>query len=133
MDERALPAAQPSKDRASHLPSDFQQPARFSNNKKLLLIIKNLARDLGIIFHDQLTFKDHVTTTARSCRFVQPRPGHCFFWAGLLQCSSGWTYIMCNQSSSNDSELVFNEPKRANVTPLLICTGFRLQLTSSSR
>ncbi len=27
-------------------------------------------RDLGVIFDDQLTFKDHIAKTARSCRFA---------------------------------------------------------------
>ncbi len=31
-------------------------------------------------------------------------PGPCHFYAGLLQCSSGWTSIKHNQTSTNDSE-----------------------------
>ncbi len=44
-----------------------------------------------------------------------------------------------NQTSTNDSECssmnVFNEPKRAHVTPLFISSlmGYHLQLVSSSR
>jgi len=29
-----------------------------------------LVRNLGVIFDDQLTFTDHITKTARSCRFA---------------------------------------------------------------
>ncbi len=78
-------------------------------------------RNLGVIFDDQLTFKEHIVKTARSCRFalhnirkIRPFltehacttscPGPCHFQAGLLQCSSGWTSIKHNQNSTNDSE-----------------------------
>ncbi len=78
-----------------------------------------LVRNLGVNFDDQLTFKEHIAKTARSCRFALHNirkilsdraccttscPGHCYFQAGLLQCSSGWTSIKHNQTSTNDSE-----------------------------
>ncbi len=34
------------------------------------IIPTSLVRNLGVIFDDQLTFKDHIAKTARSCRFV---------------------------------------------------------------
>ncbi len=78
-------------------------------------------RNLGEIFDDQLTFKEHIAKTARSCTFSTTQhqkdqalsdracctnscPGPCHFQAGLLQCSSGWTSIKHNQTSTNDSE-----------------------------
>ncbi len=78
-------------------------------------------RNLGVIFDDQLIFKDHIAKTARSCRFAFAQnqkdqalpytacnttscPGHCHFKTGLLQCSSSWTSIMHNQTFTNDSE-----------------------------
>ncbi len=36
--------------------------------------------------------------------FTTSCPGPCHFQAGLLQCSSGWTSIKHNQTSTNDSE-----------------------------
>ncbi len=59
---------------------------------------------------------------------------------GLLQCSSSWTSIQHNQTSTNDSECrsgmtgLQASPRRAHVhLSLSPCTGSRLQLTSSSR
>ncbi len=104
-------------------------------------------RDLGVIFDDQLTFKEHIAKTARSCNLqlyttlcttqhqkdqalsdraccTTSCPGPCHFQAVLLQCSSGWTSLKHNQTSANYSEsvarLVFNEPKRSHVTPLFV-------------
>ncbi len=46
------------------------------------------------------------------------------FLDGLLQCSSSWTSIKHNQTSTMiqnaAARLVFNEPKRAHVTPLFV-------------
>ncbi len=36
----------------------------------VLLAPSSSVRNLGVIFDDQLTFKDHITKTARSCRFA---------------------------------------------------------------
>ncbi len=72
MDERTSPTAQPGKDWASCLPSHsnstvwFHHPARFINNYPIKLII-----NLGAIFNEfKLTFKDHISKTARSSRFA---------------------------------------------------------------
>ncbi len=48
-------------------------------------------------------------------------PGPCHFQAGLLQCSSGWTSIKHNQTSTNDSECSGTTGlQRAQVTPLFV-------------
>ncbi len=107
----------------------------------VLLAPSSSVRNLGVIFNDQLTFKDHIAKTARSCRFAlhnirKIRPFLTQHAAKLLlqalvisrldywQCSSSWTSIMHNQTSTDDSECssttVFSEHKRAHVTPLFI-------------
>ncbi len=96
-------------------------------------------RNLGVIFDDQLTFKEHIAKTAlqdlQVCTTQHQKdqalsdiaccttscPGPCHFQAGLLQCSSGWTSIKPLQMIQNAAaRLVFNEPKRAHVTPLFV-------------
>ncbi len=67
-----------------------------------------------LIFNDQLTFKDQDQVCTAQYQKDQTLPnGSCFttlcsgpyhFLAGLLQCSSGWTSIMHNQTSTYDSE-----------------------------
>ncbi len=76
-------------------------------------------RNLGVIFDDQLTFKEHIAKTARSCRIALHIKKIRHFMtehacrailvqalviSRLLQCSSGWTSIKHNQTSTNDSE-----------------------------
>ncbi len=71
MDERTPSTAQPGKDRASCLPCHSNSTAwlhnsvRFINNYLLTSV-----RNLGVIFDDQLTFKEHISKTAGSCRFT---------------------------------------------------------------
>ncbi len=77
-------------------------------------------RNLGVIFDDQLTFKEHIAKTARSCRFAllnirKIRPfltehaaqllvqALVISRTGLLQCTSGWTFIKHNQTFTDDS------------------------------
>ncbi len=64
-------------------------------------------RNLGVIFDDQLFFKDHIAKTARSCRFAlhnirKIRPFLTQHAAQLLVqalvISSSWTFIMHNQT-----------------------------------
>ncbi|KAI2661089.1 putative RNA-directed DNA polymerase from transposon BS [Labeo rohita] len=97
------------------------------------------ARNLGVIFDDQLTFKDHIATTARSCRFalhnirkIRPflteqatlvqalvisRLDYCnALLAGLPSCTIKPLQMIQNAAA----RLVFNEPKRAHVAPLFI-------------
>ncbi len=99
------------------------------------------ARNLGVVIDDQLTFSDHITKTALSCRFAlynikKIRP---FLWehatqllvqalvlsrldycdallAGLPASSIKPLQLIQNVAA----RLIFNEPKRTHVTPLFI-------------
>ncbi len=98
-------------------------------------------RNLGVIFDDQLTFKDHIEKTARSCRFalhnirkIRPfltqhaaqllvqaivisRLDYCNApLAGLPSCTIKPLQMIQNAAA----RLVFSEHKRAHVTPLFI-------------
>ncbi len=98
-------------------------------------------RNLDVIFDDQLTFKEHIAKTARSCRFAlhnirKIRPFLTEHAAQLLSrplSFLGWSTAMLfwldfHQTQSNlykiiqnaAARLVFNEPKRAHVTPLFV-------------
>ncbi len=99
------------------------------------------ARNLGVIFDDQLTFKEHIAKTARSCRFAlhnirKIRPFLTKHVAQLLvqalvisrldYCNALLAGLPSNtikplQMIQNAAaRLVFNEPKRAHVTPLFV-------------
>ncbi len=94
-------------------------------------------RNLGVIFDDQLTFKDHIAKTARSCRFalhnirkIRPfltllaaqllvqalvisRLDYCnALLAGLPSCTIKPLQMIQNAAA----RLVFSKPKRAHVT-----------------
>ncbi len=98
-------------------------------------------RNLGVIFDDQLTFKDHIAKTTRSFRiglhnirkirpFLTPhaaqllvlalvisRLDYCnAFLAGLPSCTIKPLQMIQNTAA----RLVFSEPKRAHVTPLFV-------------
>ncbi len=98
-------------------------------------------RNLGVSFDDQMTFKDHIAKTARSCRFalhnirkIRPfltehaaqllvqalvisRLDYCIaLLAGLPSCTIKPLQMIQNAAA----RLVFNKPKRAHVTPLFI-------------
>ncbi len=96
-------------------------------------------RNLGVIFDDQLTFKEHIAKTALSCRFAlhnirKIRPFLTEHAAQLLvqalvisrldYCNALLAGLPSNtikplQMIQNAAaRLVFNEPKRAHVTPL---------------
>ncbi len=98
-------------------------------------------RNLGVIFDDQLTCKEHFAKTARSCRFAlhnirKIRPFLTEHAAQLLvqalvisrldYCNALLVGLPSNtikplQMIQNAAaRLVFNEPKRAHVTPLFI-------------
>ncbi len=98
-------------------------------------------RNLGVIFDDQLTFKDILAKTARSCRFAlhnirKIRPFLTEHAAQLLvqalvisrldYCNALLAGLPSNaikplQMIQNAAaRLVFNEPKRAHVTPLFV-------------
>ncbi len=98
-------------------------------------------RNLGVIFDDQLTFKDHITKTARSCRFAlhnlrkirpfltqhAPQPlvealiiSRLDYCNALLAGLPSNTIKPLQMIQNAAGRLVFNEPKRAHVTPLFI-------------
>ncbi len=98
-------------------------------------------RNLGVIFDDQLTFKVHIAKTAPTCRFAlhnirKIRPFFTQHAAQLLvqalvisrldYCNALLAGLPSNtikplQMIQNAAaRLVFNEPKRAHVTPLFI-------------
>ncbi len=69
-------------------PADFQRP-HCKNCSILAVCFAHHQKDQA------LSYTAHCTT---SC------PGPCLFKTGLLQCSSSWTSIKHNQTSTNDSE-----------------------------
>uniref|UniRef100_A0A8C1VQ90 Reverse transcriptase domain-containing protein n=1 Tax=Cyprinus carpio TaxID=7962 RepID=A0A8C1VQ90_CYPCA len=98
-------------------------------------------RNLGVIFDDQLIFKDHIAKTVRSCRFALHNIRKIRFFLTehaaqlLVQALVISRLDFCNAllaglpSSTIKSlqmiqnaaaRLVFNEPRRAYVTPLFI-------------
>ncbi len=99
------------------------------------------ARNLGVVIDDQLSFTDHIATTARSCRFalynirkirpflaeqaaqllvqalVLSRLDYCnALLVGLPACTIKPLQLIQNAAA----RVVFNEPKKAHVTPLFI-------------
>ncbi len=98
-------------------------------------------RNLGVIFDEQLTFKDHIAKTARSCRFslhnirkIRPfltehaaqllvqalvisRLDYCNVLLAGLPSSTIKPLQMIQNAAAR---LVFNEPKSSHVTPLFI-------------
>ncbi len=98
-------------------------------------------RNLGVIFDDQLTFREHIAKTARSCRFAlhnirKIRPFltehatqlrvQALFISRLDYCNALLAGLLSNtinplQMIQNAmAQLVFIEPKRAHVTPLFV-------------
>ncbi len=98
-------------------------------------------RNLGVIFDDQLTFKEHIAKIARSCRFAlhnirKIRPFLTEHATQLLvqaldisrldYCNTLLAGLPSNTIKSLQiiqnavAQLVFNEPKRAHVTPLFV-------------
>ncbi len=96
-------------------------------------------RNLGEIFDDQLTSKEHIAKTARSCRFAlhnirKIRPFltehaaqllvQALFISRLDYCNALLAGLPSNTIKPLQmiqiaaARLVFNEPKRAHVTPL---------------
>ncbi len=92
-------------------------------------------RNLGVIFDDQLTFKEHIAKTARSCRFAlhNIRKIRLFLTEHAAQllvqalvisrldyCNALLAGLPSNIHQNAAARLVFNEPKRTHVTPLFI-------------
>ncbi len=96
-------------------------------------------RNLGVIFDDQLSFKEHIAKTARSCRFAlhnirKIRPfltehaaqllvqalviSRLDYGNALLAGLPSNTIKPLQMIQNAAARLVFNEPKRAHVTPL---------------
>ncbi len=120
-------------------PSVQHHPTGLNNNNPI-----EFSQDdgmIGVILADQLTFKDHIAKTAWSCRFalhnirkIRPfltkhatqlliqarvisRLDYCnALLAGIPTCAIRPLQMIQNAAT----HLVFNEPKRAHVTPLLI-------------
>ncbi len=104
-------------------------------------------RNLGVIFDDQLTFKEHIAKTARSCRFAlhnirKIRPFLTEHAAQLLvqalvisrldYCNALLAGLPSNRMQRHDwSSMSPKEPMlHLSLSP---CTGYQLQLASSSR
>ncbi len=93
-------------------------------------------RNLGVIFDDQLTFKEHIAKTARSCRFVLHNIRKIIFISRLDYCNALLAGLPSNtikplQMIQNAAaRLVFNEPKRAHVTPLFVSLHWLLVAAS---
>ncbi len=98
-------------------------------------------RNLGVIFDDPLTFKEHIAKTARSCRFAlhnirKIRPfltqhaaqlrvqalviSRLDYCNALLVGLPSNTIKPLQMIQNAAARLVFNEPKRAHVTPLFV-------------
>ena len=111
------------------------------NIDSLSLVPSKTARNLWVIIDDQLTFTDHIASVSRSCRFalfnirkirpyltqyatqllvqtlVSSRLDYCnALLTGLPACVVKPLQMIQNAAA----RLVFNQPKRAHVTPLLI-------------
>ncbi|XP_053543394.1 uncharacterized protein LOC128635289 [Ictalurus punctatus] len=107
----------------------------------LTLMPTRTARNLGVILDDSLTFTDHISTTARSCRFIlynikKIRPylteqatqilvqalvisklDYCNSLLSGLPASSIKPLQMIQNAAAC---LVFNQPRRTHVTPLFL-------------
>ncbi len=138
MDERTSPTGQPGKNWASCLPRHSNSIAWLHDSVRF---INNYPISFGVIFDDQLTFKEHIAKTARSCRFAlhnirKIRPFLTEHAAQLLvqalvisrldYCNALLARLPSNtikplqMIQNTAARLVFNEPKRAHVTPLFV-------------
>ncbi len=96
-------------------------------------------RNLGVIFDDQLTFREHITKTARSCRFALHNIRK--IWPFLTEHAAqllvqplvkGANLYKCFRTQRHDwSSTSPKEPMlHLSLSP---CTGYQLQLASHSR
>uniref|UniRef100_A0A8C6P425 Reverse transcriptase domain-containing protein n=1 Tax=Nothobranchius furzeri TaxID=105023 RepID=A0A8C6P425_NOTFU len=110
-------------------------------NDFLYLAPSKSVRNLGVVIDEHLTFKDHVASVAHSCRFAlynirKIRPyltqhatqllvqstviSRLDYCNALLTGLSGCTVRPLQMVQNAAARLVFNQPKRAHVTPLFI-------------
>ncbi len=142
MDERTSPTAQPGKIELLVFPATLTLQHDFTIQLGSSTITPSgSVRNLGVIFDDQLTFKEHISKTARSCRFTlhnirKIRPFLTEHAAQLLiqalvisrldYCNALLAGLPSNtikplqMIQNTAAQLVFNEPKIAHVTPLFI-------------
>ena len=101
----------------------------------------NTARNLGVIIDNGLIFTEHIATVTKSCRFTQhqedqtlslqvlsptSRSDHGLVKTRLLQLRTDWPPSMYHQVHALQmiqnaaAHLIFSQPKRAHVTPLLV-------------
>src|SRR4029434_7213109 len=106
-----------------------------------ILAPSKTARNLGVIIDDQLTFTDHIGSVSRSCHFAlfnirKIRPyltqyatqllvqtlvnSHLDYCNALLTALPACVVKPLQMIQHATAHLVFNQPKRAHVTPLLI-------------
>ncbi len=104
-------------------------------------ITPSKTRNLGVVIDDKLNFSDHITKTARSCRFAlynnkKIRPFlsehatqllvQALVLSRLDYCNALLTGLSASSIKplqliqSAAARLIFNEPKRMHVTPLFI-------------
>ncbi|XP_075340347.1 uncharacterized protein LOC142399254 [Odontesthes bonariensis] len=109
--------------------------------ESLSLAPSKLARNLGVMIDDQLTFKDHVTSVARSCRFAllkirKIRPyltqhttqllvqamliSRLDYCNALLTALPACAVKPLQMVQNAEAPLVFGQPKRSHVTPLFV-------------
>src|SRR4029434_7332011 len=142
MDEKSPPSAEPGQNGTVGLPSQTgHTPQHRYQNDSLSLAPSKAARNLGVIIDDYLTFTDHIASVSRSCRFalfniskirpyltqyatqllvqtlVNSRLDYC---NGLLTGLPACVVKPLQMIQNAAARLVFNQPKRAHVTPLLI-------------
>ena len=112
------------------------------NTDSLSLAPSKTARNLGVIIDDQLTFTAHIASVSRSCRFalynirkirpyltqyatqllvqtlVSSRLDYCnALLTGLPACVVKLQLQTTTDDPEHAARLVFNQPKRAHVTP----------------
>ncbi|XP_051533345.1 uncharacterized protein LOC127428790 [Myxocyprinus asiaticus] len=137
LDEGAPPATQPAKTELLVFPAN---PAVEHNITVQLgattVTPSKSVRNLGVTIDNRLNFTDHISKTARSCNIRKIRPfvsehaiqllvqslvitrlDYCnALIAGLPACAIRPLQMIQNAAA----RLVFNEPKRTHVTPLLV-------------
>ncbi|KAF4088741.1 hypothetical protein AMELA_G00058210 [Ameiurus melas] len=88
------------------------------------------ARNLAVILDDCLTFTDHISATARSCRFILYKATQILVQTLVISKLDYCNSLLSGLSASSikplqvignaAARLVFNQPKTTHVTPLFI-------------